>query len=112
VEVQHLRAKRIRRLWRAEVVPRAACVSRVVEFAGAGDEVSTVGGEGMVVERKEGFVGKQLIPRIAFVARLPDGRVVKQSKDGRRLLEIRVLCNQRWEFELSFTPYQHLPSSQ
>ena len=75
MELQHLRTKRVWRLRRREGVPRAARVGGVVELARRGDEVSTVRRERMMVKSEEGLFWEKAIPRVTFIAGLPDRRV-------------------------------------
>lgn len=75
VELQHLRTKRVRRIRCSERVPRATCVCGVEELAGRCDEVSPVRREEMMVKGEKSFLWEKLIPRVTFVAGLPDRRV-------------------------------------
>jgi len=86
-------------------VPRAAGVCCVVKLARVGDEVGTIGRESVMIECQERLLWKEAIPCVTFVAGLPDRRVLKTDKDGRRLFEVRVLYNRCCEFELSSKLY-------
>ena len=56
--------------------------------------------EGVKIECQERLLFEEAVPRIAFIARLPDRAVMKANDDGGGLLEVRVLYNRRREFEL------------
>ncbi len=75
VELHYLRTKRIGRLWCSERIPCAACVCGVEELARRSDEVSAVRREAVMVEGEKNLLRDKTIPRVTFIAGLPDRRV-------------------------------------
>ena len=62
MEVQQLHAVHVGRNHCILMVRQAAHVGRVKELVHIGDQVCTIGCEGVVVERKDGFVGEEAVP--------------------------------------------------
>ena len=100
VELQHLRAKRVRQFRRREAIPRAARVGGVEILVRVGDEVSAVRRKGMMIECEESLFWEKALPGITFVAGLPDRCVLESNEDSRRLIKVRVLHYRCREIEL------------
>lgn len=90
-EPENLSAECVRGGWCEELVPCSAGIGGVDDSLMVSDEICAFIGELVMVERKELDLRVDLVPSIAFVAGLPDGVVCEADKDGRRVLEIRVL---------------------
>lgn len=83
MELKDLRLQQpLRRIGCSSRMPVASCVRRVVELVGVGDKIGTVVRVFVVIKGQNGILGEKLRPGIAFILRLPQGRVFQPNEDS------------------------------
>lgn len=93
VEVEDRDAEAIRLHGSRYRVPRSTRVRRVVNLPLVGHEICAVRGERVHEDAEEGLALVELLPREAFIGRLPNGAVGEVEQDRLRLREVAVLHN-------------------